>query len=64
MSDRSPSAGLALMTGEGEPFPDRIEAVVGTMKSMLKDIDDQIARMEGHLARLRKMRDEIEEMRL
>lgn len=48
-----------LMTGEGDPFPDRIESVVNRMNDLLAQVDDQIDRMEGHLARLRKMRDEI-----
>ncbi len=48
-----------LMTGEGDPYPDRVESVVATMSGLLNDIDSQIDKLERHLDRLRAMRQEI-----
>ncbi|MBF0169678.1 MAG: hypothetical protein HQK87_01090 [Nitrospinae bacterium] len=48
-----------LMTGEGDPFPDRLESVIDSLASLLTEVDGQINRLEGHLARLRSIRQEI-----
>ena len=48
-----------LMTGEGEPFPDRIEDIESTTSALLSQIDSQIAKMEKQVSALKKLRKEL-----
>ena len=48
-----------LMTGEGEPFPDRIEDIDATTSSLLSRVDSQIEKMEKQVIRLKKLKKKL-----
>lgn len=48
-----------LMTGEGEPFPDRIEDIDSTTHSLLDKVESQIGKLEKQVNRLKKLRGEL-----
>ncbi|MGK7346679.1 MAG: hypothetical protein ACNS63_12815 [Candidatus Nitrospinota bacterium M3_3B_026] len=48
-----------LMTGEGEPFPDRVEDIDDAVKNLLGRVDEQIGKLEKQAARLRNIRREL-----
>lgn len=50
-----------LMTGEGEPFPDRIEDMDATAGVLADQMDALIGKLETHVVRLKSLRDEVQE---
>ncbi|VAX25514.1 hypothetical protein MNBD_NITROSPINAE04-1449 [hydrothermal vent metagenome] len=52
-----------LMTGDGEPFPDRIEDMAYTTKSLMSQVDVQIGKLEKQISRLKKIKVGIKSLR-
>lgn len=52
-----------LMTGEGEPFPDRIEDINSKVQMLLADVDDHIDRLGLQVAKLKKLKTGIKSLK-
>ncbi len=52
-----------LMTGEGEPFPDRIEGMEQATNLLMKQVDSQIGKMEKQVIRLKKLKGGIKALK-
>ncbi|VAX22222.1 hypothetical protein MNBD_NITROSPINAE02-1495 [hydrothermal vent metagenome] len=53
-----------LMTGEGEPFPDRIEGMEHATDLLMKQVDSQIGKLEKQVTRLKKLKGGIKALKL
>ncbi|VAX19104.1 hypothetical protein MNBD_NITROSPINAE01-1417 [hydrothermal vent metagenome] len=52
-----------LMTGEGEPFPDRIEDINSKVQSLMADVDDHIDRLGKQIVKLKKLKTGIKTLK-
>ncbi|MBI4667538.1 MAG: hypothetical protein HY751_14140 [Nitrospinae bacterium] len=52
-----------LMSGDGDPYPDRVEDMEAAVKKLTGHIDDQIDRLERMIDRLAKLKSKAEGLR-
>jgi hypothetical protein len=52
-----------LMTGEGEPYPDRIEDMEATASSLMAHINTQMGKLEKMVQRLKQIKAEAESLK-
>lgn len=52
-----------LMTGDGEPYPDRIEDMDRTTSELISQINSQLDKLEKATQRLRKIKADMESLR-
>lgn len=52
-----------LLTGEGEPYPDRIDDMISTTDTLLTHIDKQVDTLQKMVDRLKTIRKDVEHLR-
>jgi len=52
-----------LMSGEGEPYPDRIDNLEANAKAIIGQLDSHVDRLEKMINRLKKLKTEAEKLK-